>query len=98
MRRIQLSNRYRTNNALVEFEENTFYLEFGDPQEWNWCRVGYAEDYDEEDPSYEFIDPSGGPFISIGMTFPEVPDKKVSRIYEEKVEGSKKCRYIIKFS
>ena len=98
MRTIQLNNRYKSKISLVEFEEDMFYLEFEDEQEWNWCRVGLSDTYTDENPDYVFIDPSGGPFMSLGDTFLEIPGKKITQITEKRVEGCKNPKYILKFS
>ena len=67
--RIKLGNRWRVSNELVQSvkDKNKFYLIFGDPKEWDWCRVLFKEgetDYNCKD--FYAVDPSGGPFMAIG--------------------------------
>lgn len=67
--RIKLGNRWRVSNELVQSvkDKNKFYLIFGDPKEWDWCRVLFKEgetDYNSKD--FYAVDPSGGPFMAIG--------------------------------
>lgn len=97
MREIKLSNRYKVGNRLIEFRENEFYLEFSNPEEANFCRVGWDNEHSYEDKEYIFVDPSGGPFITIGSEFEEVPDMKVIRIYEESLKDEEDPKFIIKF-
>ena len=97
MREIKLGNRYRVSNRLIEFKENEFYLEFSNPAESDFCRVGWDNDHSYEDKEYVFIDPSGGPFITIGSIFDEVPNMKVIRIYEESLKEGELPKFIIKF-
>lgn len=98
MREIILNNRYKVINKLIEFNENEFYLELGDPKELDFCRVGWNPDeHSYEDKEFIFIDPSGGPFITIGTKFEEVPDMKVIRIYEKSLTNKEDKKFIIKF-
>lgn len=78
---IELGNRYGAKNYLELIGDDTYVLRFSDPQEGNWCRVGLAEGHSWEDHEYYFVDPSGGPFLSIGNKITE--DKVITRIYLE---------------
>lgn len=78
---INLGNRYGAKNYLELVDEDTYALRFSDPQEGSWCRVGLAEGTKWEDHEYYFVDPSGGPFLSVGTPITE--DKVVDRIYSE---------------
>lgn len=90
---IHLSNRYGVNNKLVRSYDNPdkWYLVFGRNREADYCRIGLHEgerDWSKKD--YSFIDPSGGPFISVGS---KIKDMTVYKISEEKVND--KFRYTI---
>lgn len=57
---IKLKSRGGIDNRLVQVDGEP--LKFKLKTEFNY-RVGFKEDTDEE---YSFIDPSGGPFITVG--------------------------------
>lgn len=57
---IILPNRYGDKNRLVHVGENTYVLNF-DPN-GSCCRLIF----DEDPGSIKAVDPSGGPFISVG--------------------------------
>ena len=63
--RIKLHSRDRVNNWLVPYKDNIYLLE----SELDHIRVGYMNsDHD----MIAFIDPPGGPFMSVGNTVDEV--------------------------
>lgn len=69
---IYLNNRYRDNNKLVQSikDESKFFLVFSGEDEASYCRVLYPEGvHDYNTKEYYAVDPSGGPFISIGTIF-----------------------------
>ena len=72
---IKLPNRYGDNVELHELEDNIYQLK----TEFSY-RVGFNTDEDFKNGNYIFVDPSGGPFISIGY---KIGDKRVSSIYKE---------------
>lgn len=79
--KISLPNRYGDKNYLEKVDENKYALRFGSEEVGNYCRVGLAEGYSWEDNEFYFVDPSGGPFISVGSEIePGVP---IKRIYSE---------------
>lgn len=78
---IELGNRYGAKNYLEEVGENKYALRFKDPKDGEWCRVGLAEGHSWEDHEYYFVDPSGGPFLSVGRPINE--DLEITRIYLE---------------
>ena len=56
---VLLNNRYGESNYLRKIEKNKYKYE----GETDYLRIGYKDDSKNE---YQFIDPSGGPFLSIG--------------------------------
>lgn len=81
---IELTNRYHSKNKLVEVSENKWQLVFGDPKELEWCRAGLREGYDWKDNEYCFVDPSGGPYISIGDMIDEAQEvERITGEYDE---------------
>lgn len=90
MREFKLYNRYRVQNSFVEVAENEWVLKFDNPKEYDWCRVGLKNNDDKND--FSFIDPSGGPFISLGDRFFE--DLVVERIIWRKT-GEDKGEYVV---
>lgn len=79
---IELDNRYYgVHNYLELVDDNTYALRFSREEEGDYCRVGLAKGCKWEDNEYYFIDPSGGPFLSIGSTIK--PDTVITRIYSK---------------
>lgn len=64
MKKINLFNRDKANLNLVSEDGKIWAFEVDKPHEFvlEYMRVGYRENKE----SIEFIDPSGGPFISVG--------------------------------
>lgn len=56
---IKLSNRYKDKNYLRQISDNEYKYE-GDLE---YLRIGYRT---EDKYKIDFIDPSGGPFLSVG--------------------------------
>ena len=99
--KICLSNRYRANNFLVRsiYDHTKFYLVFADTEESLWCRLILHEgehNFDVKD--YFAIDPSGGPFISVGTVINKYKVKKITHEDIPKndivfVEGKRESAY-----
>lgn len=71
---IQLNSRYGLDNRLIQVD--------GDPLKFklkasHYYRVGFKDENMEE---YTFIDPAGGPFITIGS---EIDGHKVKAIHKD---------------
>lgn len=80
---IKLPNRYRENVYLEQVHDNIYKLELPDP----YCRIGIDNDNPNE---YTFVDPSGGPFISVGGELYDYQTRdvyKCEKIYWEKNEN-----------
>lgn len=73
LKKIKLYNRYCDDVHLEPISENKYILKC--PGEY--IRVGYHSVEDFEKHNYSFIDPPGGPFISVGK---ELDGKIVSKI------------------
>lgn len=80
MENIQLGNRYGDKNYLEQVDEHIFILRL-DPNCADYCRFGLREGHEWEDKEYDFVDPSGGPFIQVGSY--EIDGKPVKYIYEQ---------------
>ena len=59
-RLVLLPNRYGDNNYLRQIDNNKYRYE----SENGYLRIGYKGDTEQD--GYQFIDPSGGPFMTIG--------------------------------
>lgn len=68
MKEIKLSNRYGDKNKLVQESDKIWRLELAT----NYYRVGIIEGKDNE---FSFVDPSGGPFISVGGNIKRIFDE-----------------------
>lgn len=92
--KILLNNRYREVNylQLVNEEEKKYQMVFTNPAECGYTRVGLKENTEWEDKDYFFIDPSGGPFLTIGS---EIDGYEIVKITSEFIDG--KESYIIYF-
>lgn len=73
-------NRYRDEYKWITLNENTYQFEMsGDSM--NYCRFGGREGVEGIDTSnLGMFDPSGGPFVGLGM---EIDNKPITRIYSE---------------
>lgn len=83
---IKLDNRYKQNNRLVySGEGDKWYLIFNNHKEYDYCRVGLKEGETNWDCNdFSFVDPSGGPFISLNS---KIDNKTVYKISSEKIDG-----------
>jgi hypothetical protein len=62
MNKIKLDNRYNANIWLEHIDEDLWQLKSQDPKDLQYMRFIYQDDNE----SIYAIDPSGGPFLSIG--------------------------------
>lgn len=69
---VTIVNRYGDNIILEPKSKGVYKLII--PHEW--YRIGYKEEIDD----ILFIDPSGGPMISVGKNIPELGEDKVTKI------------------
>ena len=67
MDKIELKSRYGDIHILEKIEDKKYKFLPSD----EYMRVGLTEDRNK----YYFVDPSGGPFISVGSILPEVNSK-----------------------
>lgn len=75
--KIKLYNRYNEDNYLIKIDNGVYTLHLGNVNDGDHVRIGLLEGHTWEDHEYRFVDPPGGPFISIGS---EIAGKVVSRI------------------
>lgn len=80
---IELYNRYGDKNYLEQVDEHTYILHL-DPKCADYCRFGLREGWEWEDKEYNFVDPTGGPFIQVDSY--EIDGKLVKYIYEKEGE------------
>lgn len=66
MDKIKLGNRYHGDNYLERIEGDKWKLCLGNSDDDSYTRVGLLEGKNWEDKDYRFVDPPGGPFISVG--------------------------------
>lgn len=97
---INLYNRYRENTYLEQIKENKYQIKCSE-----YVRIGYPEGTTPEQMKtsliYEFVDPSGGPFMHVGHeldTYNEKDKFIIEKLYSEKL-AEKEYRLIaeIKF-
>jgi hypothetical protein len=67
MEKIELKSRYGDIHILEKIEDKKYKFLPSD----NYMRCGLTDDKNK----YHFVDPSGGPFISVGSILPEVNSK-----------------------
>lgn len=77
---LELYNRYGDKNYLDKVDEHIYILRL-DPKSESYCRVGLREGTVWEDKEYDFVDPSGGPFIQVDSY--KIDGKPVKHIYEQ---------------
>lgn len=70
-----MRNRYGNEYHFEKVDDNTYTIE-GDLEYWRYGGKEGGREVDANDLG--FVDPSGGPFISIGY---EIEGKKVKRIF-----------------
>lgn len=86
------NSRYGDNTVyLIKIADNTFRLNPGNQND-DFMRLGLREGYTWEDKEYEFIDPFGGPFLSIGTKLDS--DTEIESISLKEID--EKPMYIIK--
>ena len=74
--KIELVSRYHTVTTLEKTDKDTIYKVIFEDN--NYIRVG------KHDNGYVFIDPPGGPMISVGM---KIEDMTIKRIYAVDNDG-----------
>ena len=76
MKKIFLHNRDNAKLTLVSEDEKLWKLNVDEAHKYvfEYCRIGYMND----NKTIEFVDPSGGPFLSIGQKISE--DKEIISI------------------
>lgn len=72
MKEIKVLSRYNDEYKLIPLTDKQYLFKCGD-----YVRIGFDGVNEEE---YEFVDPSGGPFISEGYKFDD--DHIVKRIFK----------------
>lgn len=70
---IELYNRYHSKLWLEFVEDNKWILK-GDDNAMHYHRIGY----ERNNATINFVDPSGGPFLSVGSTIED--NKKIKSI------------------
>lgn len=75
---IELKSRYGDNHILEKIEDNIYKIVTSD----GYMRAGLSVNPNE----YEFLDPSGGPFLCVGGYLPVV-NKKIKSLKFEKDKG-----------
>ena len=76
---ILLNNRYRETNYLKKVDENKYELVL---ETYDYVRYGLWNPEDNK-RGYSFVDPTGGPFMSVGSKLPTT-DKEIDEIITEK--------------
>lgn len=76
MKKYRLYCRYSDIHVIIEDGDN-FKLSLADSP---YVRAGYTTD---ETPSLSFIDPAGGPFITVGASLDEYNNKLPKRVIKE---------------
>jgi len=72
---IQFSNRHNDVITFTQLEENKFLMGGG-----KYCRYGWDSEEDFQSKRYSFVNPSGGPYISQGMTMGYIHQNWVGKI------------------
>lgn len=75
MNKIKLHNRYNANIWIEHIDEDLWQLRSEKPEDLEFLRVGYEDD----NKTINFVDPSGGPFMSVGYQFNE--EYKLAEIF-----------------
>lgn len=72
MRKFETINRYGNLIVFQEIEKNLFTFKSfergGKEDNYTWRVGGKA-------PNFDFVDPSGGPFISVGTVLPDIDSR-----------------------
>lgn len=77
---IKLTNRYDTNVFLKPICNGLYTLCFDDESEYDYCRIAT-----EKDGTIVSVDPSGGPFMTIGYELAN--GEKVTSFFEFDAQG-----------
>lgn len=78
MKKIKLSNRYNANLWLEHIDKDLWQLKSKNVSDLSYMRIGYEED----NKIINFIDPSGGPFLSIGSEIKNINETyKIEEIF-----------------
>jgi hypothetical protein len=72
---ITINNRYNDAITFTQLEENKFLMGGG-----KYCRYGWDSEDDLAAKRYTFVDPSGGPYISQGMTMGYIHQAWIGKI------------------
>ena len=85
---INLYNRYREKTYLEQIEDNKYKIICSE-----YIRIGYPSGTSVENMvntfGYDFIDPSGGPFMQVGHeldTYNETDKFIINKLYSEKIK------------
>ena len=70
-----MKNRYGVEYNFEKINDNTYNI-VGELDHWRFGSQEYADEIDYQ--NLGFVDPSGGPFISLGY---KIDGRKVTRIY-----------------
>ena len=82
------TNRY-SDSYMWEAINDTTYKFVMDDKAMKWCRFGGCEGQDSVDThTLGMFDPSGGPYVCLGM---EIDGKPITRIYSEAGEMYVEC-------
>lgn len=71
MKEIEVLSRYNDKYKLIPLNDKTYLFDCGE-----YIRVGFNEN---DENNYDFVDPSGGPFVSKGYKFDD--DHIVKRVF-----------------
>lgn len=75
MNKIKLHNRYNANIWIEHIDADLWQLRSEKPEDLEFLRIGYEND----NKTINFVDPSGGPFMSVGYQFNE--EYKLAEIF-----------------
>ena len=75
MNKIKLHNRYNANIWIEHIDADLWQLRSEKPEDIEFLRIGYEND----NKTINFVDPSGGPFMSVGYQFNE--EYKLAEIF-----------------
>lgn len=77
---VQYTNRYKDSYTWIKVSENTYEFTM-DSDSMKYCRYGGREGDEGIDiTDLGMFDPSGGPYVCLGM---EIDGKPITRIYSE---------------
>ena len=69
MKEIKLYNRDGANLKLVSEDGKAWKFDVDEKHQYvlEYCRMGMFDENDKEHIGYEMVDPSGGPYLSVGQ-------------------------------